>query len=130
MLDKRYFVGLEGEEQVKIWSVEGEEDCGMILWRGYFDTILEGCFHTDFSSHGLLKCYYNQNGFYDDRWEVEYPDIVLQELRKFDKDNIKTTSNELIKACNEIIMELIVLIEGSIKNIWRPINTHGNILTT
>lgn len=66
MLDERYYEGFEGEEQVTIWC---DED-GMVIWSGYFETILEGCWRSDFSHDGIVKCYHNRDGFFDGVWEI------------------------------------------------------------
>ena len=46
MLDKRYYEGYEGEGEVKVWSDENGNENGMVIWSGFFDTILEGCFSS------------------------------------------------------------------------------------
>ena len=68
MLDKRYYEGYEGE--VKVWSEENGNQDGIVIWIGFFDTILEGCFSQEFQKNGIIECYFNQDGFYDNRWEV------------------------------------------------------------
>ena len=51
MLDARYYEGYEGEGEIKIWS----EENGMIIWTGYFNTILEGCFRSEFQKGGIIE---------------------------------------------------------------------------
>ena len=44
MLDTRYYEGYEGEGEVKVWSEENGNEDGIVIWIGFFNTILEGCF--------------------------------------------------------------------------------------
>ena len=43
MLDTRYYEGYEGEGEVKVWSEENGNEDGIVIWIGFFNTILEGC---------------------------------------------------------------------------------------
>ena len=46
MLDTRYYEGYEGEGEVKVWSEENGNEDGIVIWIGFFNTILEGCFSS------------------------------------------------------------------------------------
>lgn len=116
MLDKKYYEGYEGEGEVKIWSNENGNEDGMIVWVGYFNTILEGCFSSEFSPNGMIECYFNQDGFYDDKWEMRYPHIVLEELKKFNERLLDTKDEEIIKISKEIIEQLVFFINVVVKN--------------
>lgn len=116
MLDKRYYEGYEGEGEIKIWSNETGNENGMIVWIGFFNTILEGCFSPDFSSDGIIECYFNQDGFYDNKWEMKYPHIVLEELKKFNEKLLDTEDEEIIKKSKEVIEQLIFFINTAVKN--------------
>ena len=82
MLDTRYYEGYEGEGEVKVWSEENGNEDGIVIWIGFFNTILEGCFSSEFQKNGIIECYFNQDGFYDEKWEMKYPHIVLEELKR------------------------------------------------
>ena len=112
MLDERYYEGFEGEGQVTIWC---DED-GMVIWSGYFETILEGCWRSDFSHDGIVKCYHNRDGFFDGVWEMQYPHIVLDELDKFDEKLLNTDSKGMIEKSKEVISQLVSFINGAIEN--------------
>ena len=45
MLDTRYYEGYEGEGEVKVWSEENGNEDGIVIWIGFFNKILEGCFN-------------------------------------------------------------------------------------
>ena len=38
----------------------GNED-GIVIWIGFFNTILEGCFSSEFQKNGIIECYFNQD---------------------------------------------------------------------
>lgn len=115
MLDKRYCEGYEGEGEVKVWVDDNGVESGMIIWRGFFEAILEGCFRTEFQKNGISECYYNQDGFYDDKWEMQSPPIVLQEINHFDEKLLKTENEEIIKKTKEVITLLISLINIAVE---------------
>ena len=110
MLDKKYYEGYEGEGRVKIWREENGKEIGFVIWAGFFNAILEGCFKPDFQRNGIIECYYNQDGFYDEKWEMSHSDNVLEELKAFDENLLNTKSKEMIKIAKEIIERLISFI--------------------
>lgn len=116
MLDKRYYEGYEGEGEVKVWCDDNGAENGLIIWRGFFETILEGCFRTEFPKNGISECYYHQDGFYDDKWEMQHPFIVLQEINKFDENLLKTRNEEMIKKSREVIALLVSFFNTAIEN--------------
>lgn len=115
MLDKKYYEGYEGEGEIRIWSNKSDNEEGMIIWIGYFNTILEGCFNSEFQKNGIIECYFNHNGFYDDKWEMRNPYIVLEELKMFDETLLSTKEEKIIKKTKEIIELLVIFINTSIK---------------
>ena len=90
MLDTRYYEGYEGEGEVKVWSEENGNEDGIVIWIGFFNTILEGCFSSEFQKNGIIECYFNNDGFYDEKWEMKYPHIVLEELKRFNETYISS----------------------------------------
>lgn len=59
----------------------------------------------------MIECYYNQDGFYDEKWEMNYPNIVLDELKTFDENVLNTKNQGIIKTTKEIIGQLISFID-------------------
>lgn len=115
MLNNKYYDGYEGEERIKIWfEDDNSEEIGFIIWHGFFNTILEGCFYSDFQKNGIIECYYNQNGFYDEIWEMIHPEIVLEELRRFNDNSLDTQNKEIIVIVKEVIGQLISLINAAV----------------
>ena len=116
MLDKRYYEGYEGEGEVKVWSGNNDEEKGILIWIGFLNTILEGCYSLGFQKNGIIECYFNQNGFYDDKWEMKNPHIVLDELKGFNEKLVDTRDEEIIKKSKEVIEQLVSFINICIKN--------------
>lgn len=116
MLDKRYYEGYEGEGKVKVWSDENGNENGIVIWIGFFNTILEGCFRSEFQKNGIIECYFHQNGFYDDKWEMKYPHIVLEELKRFNEKLLDTREEEIIKKSKEVIEQLVSFINIAVRN--------------
>lgn len=116
MLDRNYYEGFEGEGQVKVWTYENGSEISMVIWIGFFNTVLEGCFIPTFQKKGIVECYFNQNGFYDNKWEMKYPCIVLDELKRFDEKVLDTRDEEIIQKTKEIVEDLINFISIAIKD--------------
>lgn len=114
MLDKKYYEGYEGEEQIKIWCEEGCEENGFLVWNGFFNTILEGCFKPEFQKDGIIECYYNHDGFYDKKWEMNFPHVVLGELKTFDESVLDAENQGIVETAKEIVEKLISFIEIAI----------------
>lgn len=76
----------------------------------------KGCFIPTFQKKGIVECYFNQNGFYDDKWEMKYPYIVLDELKRFNKKALDTADEEIIQKTKETVEDLIDFISIAIKD--------------
>ena len=87
----------------------------MVIWIGFWETILEGCYNPDYQRNGIAECYFNHDGFYDDKWEMKYPYIVLEELKRFDEKVLDTRNEEIIQKTKEIAEDLIGFINIAIK---------------
>ena len=107
MLDTRYYEGYEGEGEVKVWSEENGNEDGIVIWIGFFNTILEGCFSSEFQKNGIIECYFNQDGFYDEKWEMKYPHIVLEELKRFNEKKLSKNLRKLLS--NQSLLSIWLL---------------------
>lgn len=116
MLDTRYYEGYEGEGEVKVWSEENGNEDGIVIWIGFFNTVLEGCFSSEFQKNGIIECYFNQDGFYDEKWEMKYPHIVLEELKRFNEKLLDTRNEEIIKKSKEVVEQLVSFINMAVRN--------------
>ena len=121
MVNTKYYEEFQGEDAVKIWMNEGGKESGILVWRGFFEAILEGCFKKDFQKGGLVECYYFQNGFFDDTWCMKYPEVVLQELRGFDETQLKHLDKEIVLQSKEIVQCLLFFVHAAV-NLKQRIN--------
>ena len=104
------------ETVVKVWSEENGNEDGIVIWIGFFNTILEGCFSSEFQKNGIIECYFNQDGFYDEKWEMKYPHIVLEELKRFNEKLLDTRNEEIIKKSKEVVEQLVSFINMAVRN--------------
>ena len=95
MLDRNYYKGFEGEGQVKVWTYENGSEIGMVIWIGFFNTVLEGCFIPTFQKKGIVECY---------------------ELKRFDEKVLDTRDEEIIQKTKEIVEDLINFISIAVKD--------------
>ena len=86
------------------------------IWIGFFNTILEGGFSSEFQKNGIIECYFNQDGFYDEKWEMKYPHIVLEELKRFNEKLLDTRNEEIIKKSKEVVEQLVSFINMAVRN--------------
>ena len=87
-----------GDGEYVIWIAETGE--GMLIWVGYFDTIMDGCWTPNYSDKGMLYCYTKDIGFCDGEvWEMKHFDVVLEELNAFDEENpnLRLDNGEMLK---------------------------------
>ena len=115
-MNKKFYEGYEGEDAVRIWTGENSAESGIIVWRGIFEVVLDGCYQKDFSKGGFIECYCNQNGFYDNQWEMRLPMIVMHELAAFNEKNCDTRSEDLIREAGEFIRFLVAFINEAMNN--------------
>ena len=121
MINTKYYEEFQGEDSVKIWIDEGGEESGFLVWRGYFEAVLEGCFKTAFQKGGLVECYYFQNGFFDDTWCMKYPEVVLHELACFDETQLKHLDKKIVLQSKEIVQHLLFFVNEA-ANLQQRIN--------
>ncbi len=83
MVDKRYYEGYEPE---KGFVVYWDEENQMEIWEGYLNLLFSACYHGLSSTQGLLECYRNWNGFYEEEgWKIPDLDVAIKELECFDE---------------------------------------------
>ena len=116
MFNKQYYEGYEGEGEIRIWYDEKQDENGMVIWIGFWETILEGCYTPDYQKNGIVECYFNHDGFYDDKWEMKFLDVVLEELNIFNEKGLDTVDKKIIDESKEIIKKLRCFINMAKKN--------------
>lgn len=116
MIDNIYFKGYEGEGEVDIWYEQNNKKNGLRIQEGFFETILDGCYNSNYNIGGLIDCYCNKDGFYDEKWIIRNLAVVIRELQGFNENKIHTNDTEIILMSKKIINKIILLINESISN--------------
>lgn len=112
-----------GDGEYVIWIAETGE--GMLIWVGYFDTIMEGCWAPNYSDKGMLCCWNELTGFDNEEvWEMKHFDVVLEELNAFDEENLRDengdiTGKSLIDDSKKVLHRMIDLIQKAKKHKMR-----------
>ena len=57
MIDKTYNQGFDGEKEVVIYNLTNSGKEGYEIWEGYFDNLLDGCYHDKIAKGGILYGY-------------------------------------------------------------------------
>ena len=112
MIDKNFYKGFEGEDQVKIWTIHNNEEIGFLLWAGYFELLLDGCTKAKYEKEGLIECYFQRNGFYDDKWEAKDLSIIVEELKQYDENQLRCRDPKLKKDVKTIADTLLYFIDN------------------
>ena len=115
----KYYEGFEDEEEM-IFTIEGENNIDLHIWRGYFDSLFDNYDYKEQNKKGFTKDYHLCEGVYNmkEKNRIDKVDEYLNDLLTY--KNIKFTYPEAEK-CLQLIIELFeyakqnnkrVLIEG------------------
>ncbi|WP_321386940.1 hypothetical protein [uncultured Enterococcus sp.] len=102
MIDNRFYEGFEGETEISFVA----NDNRLIIWNGYFETILNILLDCKLEKQGILKEYFNVEGWYDDSpWLVDDVPFTVSQLKNFDITKVRQASikDDLEKVVKTII---------------------------
>ncbi|WP_429968426.1 hypothetical protein [Enterococcus sp. DIV2371] len=103
MIDNRFYEGFEGEAELSFVATDNK----LIIWNGYFETILDHLLDCNVEKKGMVKEYFHHEGWYDDSpWLIKDKSLTIDQLRCFDISKINQTS---IKEILEEVVQAIVL---------------------
>ena len=109
MVDKRYYEGYEPE---KGFVVYWDEENQMEIWEGYLNLLFDACYHGLSSTQGLLECYRNWNGFYEEEgWKIPDLDVAIKELECFDEKMGEPVSPDFAEDIRRLQKDLLVFLE-------------------
>lgn len=109
MVDKRYYEGYEPE---KGFVVYWDEENQMEIWEGYLNLLFSACYHGLSSTQGLLECYRNWNGFYEEEgWKIPDLDVAIKELECFDEKMGEPVSPDFAEDIRRLQKDLLVFLE-------------------
>ncbi|MGD1819842.1 MAG: hypothetical protein ACPKOI_08200 [Pleomorphochaeta sp.] len=116
MIDESFYDGYEGENEVVIYYNQDRNKIGFKIWNGYFDNLLSGCYNAEIHIDGLLICYQNQDGFYDEQeWSIKNIDVVISELEKYSDNQVNSQSSVMLSMLPIIKDKLIRFLENAKK---------------
>ncbi|KZE38846.1 hypothetical protein AV656_08060 [Bhargavaea cecembensis] len=117
MINTTYYDGFEGEHQITL--INGEDQ--LIIWDGYFDTIMDVLFDSGIEKEGIVKDYFYLEGWYDEPQPIEDIPLTIRQLKAFDvrksgrMESLKEVAVELVedmikfleRADGEVMIELV-----------------------
>lgn len=108
MIDSRFYEGFEGEAEISFVT----EDNKLVIWNGYFETILDNLLDCKVEKKGIVKEYFNHEGWYDDSpWFIEDNFLTINQLKCFDINKINKTSME--NELEEVVKTIISFLENN-----------------
>ncbi|EJE7380612.1 hypothetical protein NPK99_003017, partial [Listeria monocytogenes] len=107
-INSRLYEGFEGEAELSF--VAGDNK--LVIWNGYFETILDNLLDCNVEREGVLKEYFNQEGWYDDSpWMIEDNSLTIIQLKCFDINKINQTSMK--DDLEEVVKTIISFLENN-----------------
>jgi len=113
-INEKFYYGFEGEPEVQFVCRTKDNVDKMVIWQGYFEGLLSGCFSNSIKEGGLLHSYVNADGFYDESpWEIPDIDIAINELGFFRTEEVNSDSSSMISTVEKLKVELLSFLMDS-----------------
>nr|WP_318539755.1 hypothetical protein [Terribacillus saccharophilus] len=114
MINNKYYDGFEGEPKLAFFNDRHK----FIIWNGYFEIILDSLLDTELKKEGLLKEYFNHEGWYDDSpWMIPDISLTIRQLKQFDLNKVEQSENIKV-VLPELVQEIIKFIVSSNERVW------------
>ncbi len=108
MIDSRFYEGFEGEAELSLVT-DGNK---LVIWNGYFETILDSLLDCNVEKEGVVKEYFNHEGWYDDSpWLIEDNSLVISQLECFDINKIN--QNSMKNDLEEVVKTIISFLQNN-----------------
>ncbi|ARW14803.1 hypothetical protein [Lactiplantibacillus plantarum] len=106
MTDSRFYEGFEGEAELTFVADNNK----LVIWNGYFETILDNLLDCNVEKEGIVKKYFNHEGWYDNSpWLIKDNSLTINQLKRF---NINKINQALIKdELEEVVQTIISFLE-------------------
>ncbi|WP_239257265.1 hypothetical protein [Listeria ilorinensis] len=106
MINSKFYEGFEGEAEVSFVS----NDNKLVIWNGYFETILDNLLDSNVDKSGMLEAYLNLEGWYEDSpWLIVDVPLAVDQLNCFDVSKVRQTS--LKDNLEEVVRTIISFLE-------------------
>ncbi|MEC2077034.1 hypothetical protein [Metabacillus fastidiosus] len=107
MLNSKYYKGFEGEPALVLDNGENK----LIIWNGYFESILESLLETNLEKEGIIKEYFYHEGWYDDSpWALKDIQLTIKQLKNFDLSKVYQSDN-IKNVLPDLVQEIIQFLE-------------------
>lgn len=108
MIDNRFYEGFEGESELSFVSANNK----LIIWNGYFETILDHLLDCNVEKKGMVKEYFHHEGWYDDSpWLINDKSLTIDQLRCFDISKIN--QNSIKNILEEVVQAIVLFLENN-----------------
>lgn len=89
MIDNSYNQGFGAEKEVIIYCITPSGRDGYEIWDGYFENLLDGCYHDQIAKGGILYGYMTQGDWFDESpWKIVDVPLAINEMKLFSEDHI------------------------------------------
>lgn len=102
IINDKFYVGFEGEPEIRFILESKEITNTLIIWEGFFDSIMQTIKPEDEGWSGLAYYYHMDTGWYDeDHWEVNDLKKALMQFNSVDKSLLNEKSTQALdEICN------------------------------
>lgn len=111
MIDDRFYKGFEGEAAVSFVT----DTTTLMIWNGYFETIMHTLLDYPVEKKGILKEFFNYEGWYEDSpWIIEDISLTIHQLKLFE---CRKGSREALEiASEEVVTAILMFLEENQRN--------------
>lgn len=108
MINSRFYEGFEGEAELTFVA----DNDKLVIWNGYFETILDNLLDCNVEKEGIVKEYFNHEGWYDDLpWLVKDNSLTIDQLKRFDIN--KSNQSSMKDDIEEVVQTIISFLENN-----------------
>lgn len=109
LLNRKYYEGFEGEPELVLVNEENK----FIIWNGYFEAILDALLEINLEKEGIIKEYFNHEGWYDESpWAIKDIQLTIEQLKSFDLSKVKQSDN-IKNVLPDLVQEIIQFLENA-----------------
>ena len=114
MIDTTFYDGFEGEPEL----ILANKDKRLIIWNGYFESILDTLLASGIQQNGMIKEYYHHEGWYDDSpWIIPDLTLTIEQLNQFDISKAEQSDN-IKKVLPSLVKSIVYFLKSSNGDVW------------
>lgn len=111
MSGDKYYKGFEGEPQIVFQTQP--DGMKLVVWNGYFETLLERMLDQGIPPQGILGTFVEQSGWYDKSpWEIKNINAAVQQFKMVRVEQLRDAhALELTADLQGLLGQLIAFLE-------------------